>query len=52
MRLGKDLEVPQDSMLVEYLCVGWPEKDDDSPELERLGLEKRIDADDLVVVLV
>ncbi|MDZ4134805.1 MAG: 5,6-dimethylbenzimidazole synthase [Paracoccaceae bacterium] len=41
LRLARDLDVPQDWRLVGYLCVGWPEADFDTPELERAGWENR-----------
>ncbi|MEL6648994.1 MAG: 5,6-dimethylbenzimidazole synthase, partial [Pseudomonadota bacterium] len=46
-RLCADLNVPGDWVLVGYLCVGWPEEDQDTPELERAGWDSR--ADDLIV---
>lgn len=42
-RLARDLEVPEDWALVAYLCVGWPEDHGETPELERLGWERRGD---------
>ncbi|WP_108259417.1 5,6-dimethylbenzimidazole synthase [Mangrovicoccus ximenensis] len=35
------LDVPASWRLVAYLCIGWPETEDDCPELERLGWEHR-----------
>lgn len=40
-RLNADLAVPPDWHLVAYLCVGWPEANSDTPELETLGWEAR-----------
>lgn len=40
-QLTKDLDVPSDWRLIGYLCVGWPETDEKTPELERAGWEKR-----------
>ncbi len=40
-RLARDLDVAPDWALVGYLCVGWPETEDDTPELEREGWEDR-----------
>ena len=41
VQLAKDLSSPLDWCLVGYLCVGWPESDNDTPELERAGWETR-----------
>lgn len=41
VQLAKDLNTPPDWRLVGYLCVGWPETADDTPELERAGWETR-----------
>lgn len=41
VQLCRDLDVPPSWQLIAYLCVGWPERDDDKPELERAGWEKR-----------
>lgn len=43
-RLGRDLDVPQTWALIGYFCLGYPEADDDTPELERAGWEGRDDA--------
>ncbi|MEO0922705.1 MAG: 5,6-dimethylbenzimidazole synthase [Pseudomonadota bacterium] len=40
-QLKKDLGVSNDWVLVGYLCVGWPEANQDMPELERAGWETR-----------
>ena len=40
-QLARDLESPASWHLVGYLCVGWPETSDDTPELERAGWESR-----------
>lgn len=40
-RLARDLDAPPDWSLVAYLCVGWPEEDARTPELERAGWEDR-----------
>ncbi|QGX99622.1 5,6-dimethylbenzimidazole synthase [Roseovarius faecimaris] len=40
-RLCRDLAVPEDWALVAYLCIGWPEAEADTPELERAGWETR-----------
>lgn len=41
-QLSRDLNVPEDWALVAYLCVGWPQADNDTPELERAGWESRL----------
>ena len=41
VQLSQDLNTPTDWRLVGYLCVGWPETSDDTPELERAGWESR-----------
>ncbi|NHQ73864.1 5,6-dimethylbenzimidazole synthase [Roseovarius gahaiensis] len=40
-QLSHDLDVPDTWQLVGYLCVGWPEADNDAPELEHEGWEVR-----------
>lgn len=40
-RLARDLDVPEDWRLVAYLCVGWPETEGETPELEQAGWERR-----------
>ncbi|MEH6835830.1 MULTISPECIES: 5,6-dimethylbenzimidazole synthase [Falsihalocynthiibacter] len=40
-KLCAELDVPKDWRLVAFLCMGWPEDDMDSPELERAGWEQR-----------
>lgn len=40
-RLCRDLNVPDGWRLIGYLCIGWPEAECDTPELERAGWEKR-----------
>ncbi len=41
VQLAQDLNSPPGWQLVGYLCVGWPESDNDTPELERAGWESR-----------
>lgn len=43
-RLARDLDVPDHWRFIGYLCIGWPEKEDTVPELERLGWEARASA--------
>jgi 5,6-dimethylbenzimidazole synthase len=40
-RLRKDLDVPNDWSLVAYLCVGYPQEESLTPELETVGWETR-----------
>lgn len=40
-RLTQDLNVPDEWRFIGYLCVGWPEAEAKTPELERAGWEKR-----------
>ncbi len=41
VQLRCDLDVPKGWALVAYLCVGWPEADSLTPELETAGWEQR-----------
>lgn len=47
--LTRDLEVPADWKLVAYLCVGWPEDEQATPELERRGWEHRRGVDEQIL---
>jgi len=40
-RLCRDLDIPDTWALVAYLCLGWPEEENDTPELELAGWERR-----------
>ena len=40
-RLNRDLNVPDSWSLIAYLCVGWPEDVNNTPELEQVGWETR-----------
>lgn len=40
-QLRRDLDVPDNWSLVAYLCVGWPQEDTLTPELETVGWELR-----------
>ena len=40
-KLNRDLAVPEDWSLVAYLCMGWPEENSLTPELETKGWETR-----------
>ena len=39
--VGTILEVPQDWKFIAYLCLGFAQSEDDSPDLARKGWEKR-----------
>jgi 5,6-dimethylbenzimidazole synthase len=42
------VDVPREWQLVAYLCIGYPKKDSvDSPELEQLGWETRVDLESI-----
>ena len=40
-RLAETLEVPPEWSFVGYLCVGWPQQEHVTPELERAGWQAR-----------
>ncbi|MGX9355332.1 5,6-dimethylbenzimidazole synthase [Roseobacteraceae bacterium S113] len=40
-RLSRDLDAPEGWTLVAYLCIGWPQSQNDTPELERRDWERR-----------
>src|SRR6056297_3779559 len=40
-RLNADLDIPDSWALVGYLCVGWPEAENEAPELEHEGWDAR-----------
>jgi 5,6-dimethylbenzimidazole synthase len=40
-RVGAILELPAAWRLIAYLCLGYPERDDATPALERAGWERR-----------
>lgn len=43
-RLMRDLDAPPAWRFIGYLCIGWPEDEDDMPELHREGWETRAPA--------
>jgi len=43
------LSVPEDWIFVGYLCLGYPQHDDDTPELERADWERRRPVDCFVL---
>ena len=40
-KLCADLDIPQEWSLIAYLCIGWPEANSTTPELETAGWETR-----------
>ncbi len=42
-KINQTLEVDQSWKLTAYLCIGYPEYDDDKPELVRTGWQENID---------
>jgi 5,6-dimethylbenzimidazole synthase len=49
LAVGAILEVPADWKLIGYFCLGYPEAEDDIPELERQGWERRNPAAALIL---
>jgi 5,6-dimethylbenzimidazole synthase len=43
-RLTADFQVDAGWQFIGYFCLGWPEGEDDTPELERAGWEMRAEA--------
>jgi 5,6-dimethylbenzimidazole synthase len=41
VRIGEILDVPKDWIFIGYLCLGYPQHEDDRPELERAQWEHR-----------
>jgi len=41
LRLGADLGVPATYKFIAYLCLGFPEEEHETPELERSGWQER-----------
>ncbi len=41
MRLAQDLEIPSEWALIGYFCIGWPQENTTTPELEILGWGRR-----------
>src|SRR5262249_56002902 len=40
VRIGKIVDVPKQWIFVGYLCLAYPQHDDDTPELERVQWEQ------------
>ena len=47
--INKLLDVPETWRLIGYFCLGYPQADDVSPELERVGWEQRQTSDAFVL---
>jgi 5,6-dimethylbenzimidazole synthase len=43
------LDVPRDWRLIGYFCLGYPQAEDDRPELERVGWEERQPAESFII---
>src|SRR5208282_1922868 len=39
--LAETLDVPREWTFIAYLCVGWPQEENRTPELERFGWQAR-----------
>ncbi len=48
-RLASDLAVPESWRLVGYLCLGWPEEEGETPELQTAGWETRKPSPDCLI---
>jgi 5,6-dimethylbenzimidazole synthase len=46
--IGRILDVPQDWRFIGYFCLGYPQDEDESPELERVGWEQRRAPDEFI----
>ena len=49
LSIAKALDVPVNWRFVGYFCLGYPQLEDDSPELERVGWEQRQPAADSIL---
>jgi 5,6-dimethylbenzimidazole synthase len=47
-RARRDLDVPESWRLIGYFCLGYPAREDDAPELQREGWERRRGRDTFV----
>ena len=47
--INATLDVPEDWLLVAYLCIGYPEEEHIDPELQRHGWQHRISAKELTI---
>ena len=48
-RIAEILEVPAEWRFIGYLCVGYPQGEDEVPALERAGWEERRPAGDVIL---
>jgi 5,6-dimethylbenzimidazole synthase len=48
-QLGRILDIPESWRLIGYFCLGYPEHEDVTPELERAGWERRCNADSFIL---
>jgi len=48
-RINAILDVPDKWRFLGYFCLGYPQSDSDSPELERAGWERRCDPEKFIV---
>ena len=44
----RTLDAPPGHSLIAYLCLGWPERTSDAPELEQAGWQSRLDPSALI----
>jgi 5,6-dimethylbenzimidazole synthase len=49
-RVGDILDVPSAWRLIGYFCLGYPERESETPELETEGWERRCSSDAFVIV--
>ena len=49
VRITEIVDVPSDWIFVGYLCVGYPQDEDDTPALERAGWEQRHAPESVVI---
>jgi 5,6-dimethylbenzimidazole synthase len=47
--INATLDVPEDWLLIAYLCIGYPKEEHIDPELQRHGWQQRISAKDLII---
>lgn len=49
LEINRDLHVPSDWKLIAYLCIGYPQENTSTPELQRRGWEDRLPTSDLLL---